>query len=65
MNGVKSGLTRIRDLKLTSWFAWGRNQDHLRIRGGMGNLASNSPETTRDKVLILSGAFFPAPLGRP
>lgn len=55
---IKSGLTRIRDLKLTGFYAWGRNDAGLEIRGGVGTTFEFS-RNNNDKVL-LSGAWFPS-----
>ena len=55
---IKSGLTRIRDSKLTGWYAWGRNDAGLEIRGGVGTTFEFS-RNNNDKV-NLSAAWFPS-----
>jgi hypothetical protein len=55
---IKSGLTRIRDLKLTGWYAWGRNDAGQEIRGGIGTNFEFS-RNNNDKV-HLSAAWFPS-----
>ena len=54
---IKSGFTRIRDMKWSGWLAYGENDAGLDIRGGAGgNLEFN--RNNRDKV-SMSAAFFP------
>ena len=54
---IKSGLTRVRDLKLGGFLAYGENETGLQIRGGAGvNLEVN--RNNRHKVFA-SAAFFP------
>ena len=54
---IKSGLTRVRDTKLTGWYAYGENYDGLDIRGGIGtNFEVN--RNNQDKVTT-GVAFFP------
>jgi len=54
---IKSGLTRIRDMKLTGWFAWGDNDAGLHIRGGMGG---NFEFTRNDQgKATVNVAYFP------
>lgn len=55
---IKSGLTRIRDMKLGGFYAYGKNDAGLEIRGGIGiNLEFN--RNNRHKVFA-SAAYFPA-----
>ena len=54
---IKSGFTRIRDTKLTGWFAYGENDAGLDIRGGIGSNFELS-RNNRDKI-FLSAAYFP------
>jgi hypothetical protein len=55
---IKSGLTRIRDLKLVGWYSWGRNDAGQEIRGGVGTLFEFS-RNNNHKVL-LSAAWLPS-----
>lgn len=54
---IKSGLTRIRDMKVSGFYAYGRNYDDLEIRGGTGGSFEFS-RNNQDQV-SLSAAFFP------
>lgn len=54
---IKSGLTRIRDLKLSGWFAYGENDAGLQIRGGTGATLEFN-RNNRHRVFA-SAAFFP------
>ncbi len=55
---IKSGLTRIRDMKYGGWYAYGKNDAGLQIRGGIGaNLEFN--RNNRHGVFA-SVAYFPA-----
>jgi hypothetical protein len=54
---IKSGLTRIRDLKLTGWASYGENEAGLDIWGGGGaNFEFNRNNNHR---IFASAAFFP------
>lgn len=55
---IKSGLTRIRDLKLTGWYAWGKNDAGLQIRGGVGTTLEFS--RNNNDTVFLSGSWFPS-----
>lgn len=54
---IKSGYTRIRDTKLTGWYAYGENDAGLDIRGGIGS-SFELNRNNRDKLFV-SAAFFP------
>jgi len=54
---IKSGFSRIRDMKLTGWASYGENEAGLDIWGGVGtNLEINRNNRHR---LFASAAFFP------
>lgn len=55
---IKSGLTRIRDLKLTGWYAWGQNDLGQEIRGGVGTNLEFS--RNNNHKVRLAAAWFPS-----
>jgi len=54
---IKSGFTRIRDMKVTAWYAYGENYDGLEIRGGTGGTFEFTGNNQH--MVFLSGAYFP------
>lgn len=54
---IKSGMTVVRDMNLSGWFAYGENQEGLHIRGGAGSTL----QLTRNNndIIESSLSFFP------
>jgi len=55
---IKSGFSRIRDMKYGGWYAYGKNDAGLEVRGGVGTFLEFN-RNNRHKVFT-SAAFFPA-----